>query len=212
VVGILGIQEMKKFLAFLAVSVATSVVAHAADVVPVVMDQKNWFVKIGGTYVAPDSAGTFPRPALPVTVGNAFTGSVEAGRFFNDRFSASLAFGIPPTHDILLGGAKQGTVTLGAAALDAQFHLINNGPFDLYVGGGIAYNMYFSTTVPGMTSVDSGFAPVLQVGAEYKVSSSVGVFVDVKKEFFTTTVHLGAPSFQERIDPLAVTAGLAFHF
>ena len=204
---------MKKLLLALSAScVLFSGAAYAADVGPV-MDPKEWFVKIGGTYVMPDSAGTLPRAGSPVTVGNAFTGSIEAGRFLNDRFSVSLAVGIPPTHDILVSGVKAGTVTLGAAALDAQFHLINDGPFDLYVGGGIAYNMYFSNTVPFVTSVDSGFAPVLQVGAEYKVSDTWGVFVDAKKEFFTTTVHHSIVGpFQERLDPLAITAGVAFHF
>jgi len=206
---------MKKLLLALSASCALlSGAGHAADIGPV-MDTKDWFVKIGGTYVIPNSAGNLPIPRLnpPVTVGNAFTGSVEAGRFLNDRFSLSLTIGIPPTHDVMVAGTKVGTVTLGAAALDAQFHLINNGPFDLYVGGGIAYNAYFSNTVPNVTSVDSGFAPVLQVGAEYKVSDTWGVFIDAKKEFFTTTVHhsIFGP-FQERLDPLAITAGVAFHF
>jgi outer membrane protein len=203
---------MKKILLALSGSfVFFAGAAHAADIGPV-MDTKDWFVKIGGTYVVTDSAGTLPLAGFPVTVGNAFTGSLEAGRFFGDRFSLSLTAGIPPTHDIFVSGVKQGTVTLGAAALDAQFHLINNGPFDLYVGGGIAYNMYFSNTVPGVSSVDSGFAPVLQAGMEYKVSDTWGVFVDAKKEFFSPTVHHALGPFQERLDPLAITTGVAFHF
>ena len=109
---------MKKLIAAWALSCAAFTgAAHAADVGPV-MDQKDWFVKIGGTFVTPDSAGTLPRLLRPVTVSNAFTGSVEAGRFFGDRFSLSLTAGIPPTHDILVSGAKAGTVTLGAVALD----------------------------------------------------------------------------------------------
>ena len=68
---------MKKFLAVGASICAMSVAAHAADVAPVVMDPKDWFVKIGGTYVIPDSAGTFPGRGFPVTVGNAVTGSIE---------------------------------------------------------------------------------------------------------------------------------------
>ena len=204
---------MKKILATVASICAMSVAVHAADVAPVAMDPKDWFVKIGGTYVIPDSAGTLPRVLRPVTVGNAFTGSIEAGRFFGDRFSLSLTAGIPPTHDIFVSGVKAGTVTLGAFALDGQFHLTDrSSPFDLYLGGGLAYNAYFSNTVPNVSSVDSGFAPVLQIGAEYKVSSTWGVFVDVKKEFFTTTVHHAAGPFQERLDPLAATVGVAFHF
>ncbi len=205
---------MNKFLIATASICAMSVAAHAADVVPVAMDPKDWFVKIGGSFVMPDSAGTIPRVGFPVTVSNAFTGSIEAGRFFGDRFSVSLTGGIPPTHDVIVGGVNKGTVTLGAFALDGQFHVINNGPLDFYLGGGLAYNIYFSNTVPGVTSVDSGFAPVLQAGVEYKASQTLGIFVDVKKELFTTTVH-NTPavlSFQERLDPLVVTAGVAIHF
>ena len=210
---------MKKLLIALSGSFAFFAgAAHAADIGPV-MDAKDWFVKIGSTYVAPNSDGNVIVAIVQgvpitrqVTIGNAWTGSIEAGRFISDRFSLSLTVGIPPTHDVMVAGTKVGTVTLGAAALDAQFHLINQGPFDLYVGGGLAYNVYFSNTVPGVTSVDSGLAPVLQVGAEYKVSDSWGVFVDMKKEFFTTTVHSAAPDYKERLDPLAITAGVAFHF
>ncbi|MDE2384411.1 MAG: OmpW family protein [Alphaproteobacteria bacterium] len=204
---------MKKLLAALAVSTACiATQAIAADDGPVMM-QKDWFIKVGGTYVAPDSAGTLPFVGFPVTVGNTFTGSAEAGRFLNDRFSLSLSAGLPPTHDILVAGSKAGTVTLGAFALDGQFHVVNDSPIDLYVGGGLAYNVYFSNTVPGVSSVDSGFAPVLQAGVEYKISDSVGLFADVKKEFFTTTVHhIKLGPYQERLDPLAVTVGLALHF
>jgi outer membrane protein W len=73
--------------------------------------------------------------------------------------------------------------------------------------------MYFSKTVPSVTRVDGGFARVLQAGSEYKVSEGIGMFVDVKKELFTTTLHdakLGA--YLERHDPLAVTAGRSCHF
>ena len=208
---------MKKLLMASAVVFATSVAAHAADVVPVVMDPKDWFVKLGASYVMPDSNGILLGRAGPntVTAGNAFTGSIEAGRFFTDQFSVSLTGGIPPTHAIIVNGVDSGkTLTMGAFALDGQFHLVNNDKFDAYVGAGIAYNVYFSSTNPAITSVDNGFAPVLQIGAEYKASKSFGLFVDVKKEFFTTTINYVVPafSFQGRLDPLVVTAGVAFHF
>ena len=206
---------MKKFLLASAAVFALATAAHAADVVPVVMDQKDWFVKIGGTYVMPNSAGTIPFVGASVTAGNAFTGSIEAGRFLTNRFSLSLTGGIPPTHDIIVNGVDTGqTITLGAFALDGQFHLINNDKFDAYVGGGLAYNVYFSTTGIGVTGATSGFAPVLQAGVEYKASQTFGVFVDVKKEFFTTTINAAIPafSFQERLDPLVVSAGVALHF
>ncbi|MEO9166854.1 MAG: OmpW family outer membrane protein [Aestuariivirga sp.] len=209
---------MKKFLMASAAVFAMATAAQAADMVAApVMDQKDWFVKIGGSYVMPDSAGNLPARlgGVPVTVGNAFTGSVEAGRFFGDRFSVSITAGIPPTHEIFANGVDTGTsLTMGAFSLDGQFHLVNNDKFDAYVGGGLAYNLYFSNTNPRITSADSGFAPVLQAGVEYKASQTIGVFVDVKKEFFTTTINYIAPfpSTQERLDPLVVTAGVAIHF
>ena len=211
---------MKKFLAAGASICAMSVAAHAADVVPVVMDPKDWFVKIGGSYVMPNSNGTLALPLRAggpqtITAGNAFTGSIEAGRFLNNRFSLSLTAGIPPTHEIFLNGVDSGTtLTMGAFALDGQFHLVNNDKFDAYVGGGLAYNVYFSTTNPQITSASNGFAPVLQAGVEYKANDTFGLFVDVKKEFFTTTINFNPAvfSFQEQLDPLVVTAGVAVHF
>ena len=206
---------MKNFLIATASICAMSVAAHAADVVPVVMDPKDWFVKVGGSYVMPSSAGTVPLFGTSITAGNAFTGSIEAGRFFGDRFSVSLTAGIPPAHEIFANGVDTGTtLTMGAFALDGQFHLVNTDKFDAYLGGGLAYNVYFSTTNPGIASASNGFAPVLQAGVEYKANQTLGLFVDVKKEFFTTTINEVVPvlSFQERLDPLVVTAGVAVHF
>jgi outer membrane protein len=209
-----GVTEMKKLLAALAASVATSVAAHAADIAAPVMDQKNWFVKLGASYVVPNSNGTLGGRNT-VTAGNAWTGTVEAGRFINDRISVSLTGGIPPTHAIIVNGVDTGrTLTMGAFALDAQFHLVNNDKFDAYVGGGVAYNVYFSSTNPAITSANNGFAPVLQIGAEYKASKNIGIFADVKKEFFSTTINYTPAflSFNEQLDPLVVTAGVAVHF
>ena len=206
---------MKKFLMASAAIFTLATASQAADVAPApVLAPANWFVKIGGTYVMPDSNGTLAG-VNTITAGNTFTGTVEAGRFLTDRISVSLSGGIPPTHAIIRNGTDTGkTVTLGAFALDAQFHLVNNDKFDAYVGAGVAYNIYFSSTNPAITSVDNGFAPVLQIGAEYKATKNIGLFVDVKKEFFTTRINYTPAflSFQERLDPLAVTAGVAFHF
>jgi outer membrane protein W len=205
---------MKKFLAALAGTTAfLASQSFAADMGPV-MAQKDWFVKLGATYVMPDSTNVVPAvPANAIKISNAITGSVEVGRYLTDRISVSLAAGYPPTHDILSFGIKQGTVTMGAVALDAQFHLLDRGPVDIYVGGGLAYNIPFGISAPPLTRVDGGFAPVLQVGIEYAATEQMGVFLDVKKEFFTTQTYVGnAPFIKERLDPLAVTAGIAFHF
>ena len=205
---------MKKLLMASAAVCVSVVSAHAGPAAPAAMPDADWFVKLGASYVMPDSNGTLAG-VKTVTAGNTLTGTIEAGRFLNDRFSVSLTGGIPPTHAIIVNGVDTGkTLTMGAFALDGQFHLVNNDKFDAYVGGGVAYNAYFSSTNPAITSVDNGFAPVLQIGAEYKASKSFGLFVDVKKEFFTTTVHYtpAALSFQERLDPLVVTAGVAVHF
>ncbi|MEO9166801.1 MAG: OmpW family outer membrane protein [Aestuariivirga sp.] len=206
---------MKKFLMATAAVFALATTAHAADVAPApTLPPADWFVKIGGSYVMPDSNGLLGG-AFTITAGNAFTGSIEAGRFISDRFSVSITAGIPPTHEIFANGTDTTkTLTMGAFALDGQFHLVNNDKFDAYVGGGLAYNVYFSSTNPLITSADNGFAPVLQAGVEYKASQTLGIFVDVKKEFFTTTINYtpAVASFKERLDPLVVSAGVAIHF
>ena len=208
---------MKKLLTIAASMFALTATAFAADLAPEavpVLAPADWFLKLGASYVAPDSNGTLAG-VNTVTAGTALTGTVEAGRFLTNRISVSLTAGFPPTQAIIVNGVDTGkTVTLGAVSLGGQFHLINNDQFDLYAGGGVAYNVYFSSTNPAITSIDNGFAPVLQIGAEYKATKNLGLFVDVKKEFYTTKINYTPAflSFQERLDPLVVTAGVAIHF
>jgi len=203
---------MKKLLGAIALATTALVgTAHAADAPYLPM--KMWFVKLGAIYVVPESGGGAGVLPANVTAGNAATVTIEAGRFITNNISVSVTGGAPPTHEIYLGGADTGSsVTLGAFALDAQFHLINNDKFDAYVGAGIAYNIYFSDTSPVITSIDNGFAPVLQAGVEYKATDTFGIFADVKKEFYSATTHTVAGTFSEKLDPWVFTAGVAFHF
>ena len=211
---------MKKFLMASAAIFTLATAAHAADVAPVVMEQKDWFVHVGGAGVFFNSGLTSTNvPAiLNTTVSDNITVTTEFGRYITNNISLSLSAGLPPTNDLFVttgaGTARTGSATYGSAILGGQYHFNRAGTVKPYLGGGVAYNIIFGTTSTNATpvNIDNGFGAVLQAGVELDVSSNVGVFMDVKKMFYTAHVTKGAIDEQVRLDPWIVSAGLAFRF
>jgi len=216
---------MKKLIAALALSgAAFAGVAHAADVGPV-MEPKDWFVHVGAAGVFYDPGFNTPPARLAafnpgLQLGNNITGVVEAGRYFSDQFSLSIAAGIPPTTDITLTGvpaavANPGSVTFGSFILGGQFHFNTEGQIRPYLGAGVAYNVVFSTTPKApnaVLNIDNGFGAVLQAGAEADVAKNVGVFVDVKKMFASANVTTSIGPSNAHFNPWIISAGVSFRF
>ncbi len=199
---------MKKLMMILAATTVMSAAALAGD--------GKTFVHVGGAGVLFNS-GLVKANNPGVTAASVtdnLTVTVEAGRYLTDNFSLSLAAGFPPTNDLLTNGAKSGTATYGSVIAGGQYHITSLGSFQPYVGAGLAYNITFSTSkLAGADIViDNGFAPVLQIGAEMPVNNNLGVFVDVKKMFYTAHVTKGALIEDVRLDPWIISAGLAVRF
>jgi len=212
---------MKKLLGSIALATtALAGTAHAADVS--YMPQDAWFVHAGVTGVLFDSS--LNSTTVPGNTGayvtNNITGTLEAGRYIQGGFAVALSAGIPPTNELhaLFPGPTDvqiGTATYGSIMALAQYHFNRSGQFSPYLGAGVAYNVTFSTTAlaPATTvSIDNGFAPVLQAGVDFKVSDHFTVFGDVKKEFYSTTVHTNLGNANVKLDPWIVSAGIGFTF
>jgi outer membrane protein len=214
----MGDGDMKKILLGLLLSCAGFVGAAQAD--DAVLPQKMWFVHVGAAGVLFDSglSATNNPAVLNATVTNNFTATLEVGAYLTDNISVSLAGGFPPTNDLMTttaaGTAKSGTATYGSLILGAQYHFNELGAIRPYIGGGLAYNITFNTTVVAGSplQIDNNFGGVLQAGMEAPVSDNMGVFVDVKKMFATAHATKGALQEDIRLNPWIISAGLNFTF
>jgi outer membrane protein len=187
-----------------------------------------WFVRAGVTRlkladkIQLNFAGA-PVPGAGVHTPPHYTPTVQVGRFLTDHVAIALTAGIPPHIAIDGRGSLQpfgrlAETTYGPAVLTVQYHPLRTGPVRPYLGVGAAYMIIFSTKDGAFqnVSIANDLAPALEGGTDLMVSRQVGLFLDVKKAFLRTTARGtfgGAPVVGKvRLDPLALTAGVAFHF
>ena len=215
---------MKKLFAAALLFCASAGAAQAEDGVR--LPENMWFVHVGAAGVLFNSGlnaatPSFPSSAFDVKATDNFTGLLEVGRYLNDNISFTVAAGLPPTDDLWItfngnNYSRVGSVTYGSVIAAAQYHFNLSPQFRPYVGVGASYNITFSTQPnnPPYTSlsVANGFGAVLQAGAEMDVTKNVGVFVDVKKMFASTTVTVPGRVVDAHMNPWIVSAGLNFRF
>ena len=225
---------MKKFMLASAAFYAMTVAAHAADVAPVVMDQKDWFVKVGvsGIFFEPGlsnvTLGGAPFGGTAgANIGNNVTGSMELGRFITKNIALTIEGGIPPTTTFTGTGAFAGlgtvaTATYGFAAAGVEVHPIRDGQLDPYIDGGVAYNILFSVT-PGPAvanlSIPNSFGGYVGAGLGMKLKDNWGMYISAKQFFLSTNISGniiplgGAPvTATAQLNPFVVSAGLSYNF
>lgn len=211
-------------LAILAVAPA---MAQTADTM---QNGSRWWVRAGAAWVDFDenvglSAGGASVPGANAKVKNNATFLVETGYRFYSDWSVGLTVGYPPTTTLTGTGTvsavgKVGEVKYAPAALTLQYQITGLQKYNLfpYVGAGVTYVKIFSSTDGNVSNfhADSAWGRLLQAGLEYKISENMGIFLDVKKFFVSTTAtgNLGpAPvTAAVRLDPLVTTLGLSYHF
>ena len=187
-----------------------------------------WFVRAGVTRlrlvdkIQLNYAGA-PVPGAGIHTPTHYTPTVQFGRFVADHFAIALTVGVPPHISIYGRGALQpygklAETTYGPAVLTAQYHPLRSGPIRPYIGAGAAYMIIFSTKDGAFQNVSASndLAPALEGGTDVMLTQRVGLFFDVKKAFLGTTARGtfgGAPVVgQVRLNPLALTTGIAVHF
>lgn len=115
-----------------------------------------------------------------------------------------------------------GTVRYGPSALDVQYNLATSGPFRPYIGGGFSYTLVYRVRGSAIRDlvVSDGHGPVVQTGAEYRVTDRLAIFADVKKIWVAVdakglTDTPGVPrraTARVNLDPVIASAGASWHF
>ena len=166
-------------------------------------------------------------PGSDASVKNNTGFAFEGGWLVLPDWSLSLTVGIPPTARIhgdgsLSSAGLLGSAHYGPAALDIQYNVPTSGPFRPYIGAGYNYTLVYHVRGSAIRDlrVSDGNGPVVQAGAEYRVSRHMAVFADVKKiwvavdaDGVTDTPEGPMPAHARvALDPLIVNGGVSWHF
>jgi outer membrane protein len=161
------------------------------------------FVPTGG------AGGQAPLIGRGATFSNILSVYVEAGYFFTPNWSLDISAGAPVWVRAKITGASTtlpapdtvlSKLLLGSVPITAVYHFTQLGPFQPYVGGGLAPGFAFAVRDGFNTggSIDPSLGIVLQGGFDYMFSQNWGAFIDVKKLFEQTKgnatgINLGPP-------------------
>ena len=151
------------------------------------------------------------------------TASVEAGVFLRDGFALAASAMWPVTTPNIATGSiaalgNLGDETAGFYSVTAQYHLPLGSELSAYVGGGVGYMHVFGTADGAVTdmAVSNALGGVLQAGLDYRIADGLGVFVDIKRYFISTTAsgRLGGTPItaEARVDPWVISSGLGISF
>jgi outer membrane protein len=211
---------------------ATSAHAQNADEQNADEQKDRFFIRGGPAFSTFDATAKIEVAGTPVSGGDASvknnTGfAFEGGYFVRPNVAVALTIGIPPTARIngdgTLGPAGLlGTASYGPAALSLQYYAPTRGRFRPYVGAGYNYTLVYNVRGSSIRDlrVSNGNGPLVQAGAEYRVSRHFAFFADIKKIWVAVNgsgfIDSGAgrvpATARLSLDPLIVNTGISWHF
>lgn len=228
---------MRHLLSFESVALGVALAIGAAA--PAMAQQAgSWSVSVGGTHLAPQvSSGNLSAPSLPSTqasVSSDTKPTAVVSYMLTDNVGLSLPMGMGFKHTISGAGAIAGVGTLATTkalpvTLLGQYRFMPaQAPLRPYVGVGLTYAKFYDTqgtgvltalTNPGgaatTMSLQSKFAPTLQIGATLNPAPNSRWFIDahVTKSFLSTNATLSTgQSMSMKLDPLTFTLGVGYRF
>ena len=181
------------------------------------------------TNAQPTGGGLFQT--ANVTIRPVYTLALEAGYFVTPNFAIALSAGVAPPiahfkatgfpDEAVFGTNLLGSVREGSIRLLVQYHFTQFGAIQPYVGTGVSYFLNFGNISDGILtnfSVDQNFAYILQAGTDIMLTPNWGVFLDLKKAFFSTDAQgFAFPGnipvrAHIQIDPWVASTGITFKY
>ncbi len=229
-IHILGeIVKSSHLFALTAVVALFSGTASYADDAKVGLGAGDLLVRVRAVGVVPDVKGRDNTLNGKIGASDSLIPEVDAAYYFTDNFAAELIAGttqhkMTDRNNVLGQKLNLGDVWLLPPTLTAQWHPLSHSAFDPYVGAGVNYTFFYGAG--GADSIlgehtrvyyRNNFGEALQIGANYNVSGSWFVNVDVKKLFLSTTAvvklnGVEATRADVRLDPWLVGVGVGYRF
>ncbi len=162
-------MDMKKVLCTAALFTVTAVSTANA------MDQGDWLVRAGASYVDPKS-----NNSEIVSVDSATGFTFNFTYMMTDSWAVELLAAYPFKHDIeLLDGTKVGSTKHLPPTLSLQYHWAPNSTFQPYVGVGLNYTRFSSEKTTGpLEGVD------LSLGGSWGLAGEIGADFMLNDQWF----------------------------
>jgi outer membrane protein len=231
--GVWTTRGLARDLVALALALIATLVAARADErasPPPGASRSPWFVRVGATGVFYHSSGSIDvndgqlLQGASVTVSNNETIVFDVGYDVTERFAVALLAGAPPKPTITGEGTlaplgELGQVRFGPVVLSGFYRFQPSASFRPYAGLGAVYLIVFQEFDGAISDlqVHNDWGIVAQAGAEFGRSRRFGAWVDLKRAWLALDADgllAGSVPFEARVtlDPLIVTAGVAFRF
>jgi outer membrane protein len=181
-----------------------------------------WLFRLRGlsmtTLHKSDEITSLGLPDNAITVSDVVFPEVDATVFLARRIALEWVLTSPQQHDVMVSGAKIGTVKQLPLTLMGQYHMVPEGTVRPYIGAGI--NVTFFTdvqlTIPSVGAVDlesSSMGMAGQLGADIRLMPGLFLNVDLKKALVASDITRGSSTLSAvRIHPWLASAGLGIRF
>ena len=196
------------FVAATAVVVVFSSAANAYE-------KGDWLLRVGVGNVDPKS-------------NNGEVASVDSGTavvfngtyFFTPNLGFEILAATPFSHDIKLAadGTKVGETKHLPPTFSLQYHFDTESAFKPYVGAGLNYTLFFDEETTGplagtSLSLDDSFGLAAQLGADFDISDTMFLNLDVRWIDINTDAELDGAALEEvEIDPMVYSLTLGWRF
>jgi outer membrane protein len=178
------------------------------------MDQGDWLMRFGGSYVDPKS-----NNSEIVSVDSAYSFTFNFSYMMTDNWAVELLAAYPFKHDItLLDGTEVASTKHLPPTVSLQYHFAPDSTFQPYIGLGVNYTDFFSEKTYGplegtdlKLSSSWGFAG--QLGADIMLNEKWFLNLDLRYIDIETKARLDGESLGKvDISPMVYSANVGFRF
>lgn len=189
-------------------SVSKLVVVMALAGLSSVAMADDWMMRVRAIGVAPDVDASLGG----LDVETRYTPELDFTYFLTPNIGMELILATT-RHQVTLGSASLGKVSVLPPTLTLQYHFNPKGQINPYVGAGLNYTRFYNVDLPGFKIDQNSWGGALQAGVDIAVTKNGYINLDVKKIWIGTDVSAGGSHVTNLdIDPWVYGIGYGFRF
>lgn len=176
-----------------------------------------WMLRLRAVHL--DSANK-DSTGLNLSINNKTLPDFDISYFFSPNFATELVLTYPQKQTLRAGSNEIGTLKHLPPTLTAQYHFTDLGAVKPYLGAGLNYTRFSSTSfTPAVQAAlqpslqKNSFGLALQAGFDYRIDKNLYLNLDIKKLQIATDVSsAGAKVGTFKVDPWLAGVGIGWCF